>query len=191
MRTDASEPGRLYPALGQLAGVPVCAADRKVGTVSTFLLDSDAWAVRWLALDTGGWLSSRVVLVGADRLGRFDWAFTAGALRIDLPSAELAGAAAFDAAQTRPLWRAEEVAGAAVGATDGDVGVVRDLLLDDVAWTLRFLQCEIDGRFVLVPSAWVDAIDPDARTVRLGVDRRLVAAAPDWDGSASPGPNLG
>lgn len=54
------------------------ATDGTIGRVADLLFEDDSWMVRWLAVDTGGWLTGRQVLLPAARLGPPD----AGAERI-------------------------------------------------------------------------------------------------------------
>lgn len=47
----------------QLIGLTVAARDGEIGKVSDIYFDDKAWAVRYLVIDTGGWLTGRKVLV--------------------------------------------------------------------------------------------------------------------------------
>ena len=51
-------------------GYAIAASDGQLGAVSDFLFDDASWSVRWLVVDTGGWLSGRKVLVPPSALGR-------------------------------------------------------------------------------------------------------------------------
>jgi len=46
-----------------LTGCAIQATDGEIGTVSDFLFDDMNWSIRWLAVDTGSWLSGRTVLL--------------------------------------------------------------------------------------------------------------------------------
>jgi sporulation protein YlmC with PRC-barrel domain len=46
-----------------LKGYTVEANDGKIGTVSDFLFDDKTWKIRWMVVDTGGWLTGRKILV--------------------------------------------------------------------------------------------------------------------------------
>lgn len=50
-------------AISSLHGFDIRATDGSLGTVSDFLIDDSTWKVRWMVVDTGGWLSGRKVLV--------------------------------------------------------------------------------------------------------------------------------
>src|SRR5690606_36749289 len=45
------------------------ATDGSIGRVADLLFEDDSWVVRWLAVDTGGWLTGRQVLLPASGLG--------------------------------------------------------------------------------------------------------------------------
>jgi hypothetical protein len=50
-------------------GYAIAASDGRLGTFSDFLFDDASWLVRWLVVDTGGWLSGRKVLLPVSALG--------------------------------------------------------------------------------------------------------------------------
>ena len=53
-----------------LKGFAIEASDGKIGTVSDFLFDDKAWKIRWMAVDTGGWLTGRKTLVHPSAIGQ-------------------------------------------------------------------------------------------------------------------------
>ena len=66
-----------------LKGLVIRATDGELGTVDQFYFDDETWAIRYLLVDTGGWLAGRRVLISpfsviqADLLaGRLDVALT-------------------------------------------------------------------------------------------------------------------
>jgi hypothetical protein len=56
-----------------LKGLAVHATDGDLGTVDEFLFDDETWAVRYLVVDTGGWLSGRRVLISPMSVFQADW----------------------------------------------------------------------------------------------------------------------
>jgi PRC-barrel domain len=46
-----------------LKGLTIRALDGELGTVDEFYFDDDTWAIRYLIVDTGGWLGGRRVLI--------------------------------------------------------------------------------------------------------------------------------
>lgn len=57
--------------LGEYA---IRATDGDVGHVRDFFFDDHAWVIRYLVVDTGGWLASRKVLITPLSLGHANWA---------------------------------------------------------------------------------------------------------------------
>lgn len=56
-----------------LKGYVIEASDGAIGSVSDFLFDDRTWKVRWLVVDTGNWLTGRLVLVHPSAIGRVDY----------------------------------------------------------------------------------------------------------------------
>lgn len=50
-------------------GYTIRATDGDIGSVSQFLFDDEQWTVRYLVVDTGGWLTGRLVLISPRALG--------------------------------------------------------------------------------------------------------------------------
>ena len=57
----------------ELRGYTIGASDGDIGQVDDLYFDDEAWVMRYLAVDTGTWLSSRRVLISPISLGRPDW----------------------------------------------------------------------------------------------------------------------
>ena len=53
-------------------GYSIEAPDGKVGTVSDMLFDDTTWQLRWLVVDTGGWLTGRNILLHPSSLEKPD-----------------------------------------------------------------------------------------------------------------------
>jgi hypothetical protein len=60
-------------ALNDLKGYSLLATDGPIGHVADALFDDRQWAVRYLVVDTGTWLSGRRVLISPMSLGHPDW----------------------------------------------------------------------------------------------------------------------
>jgi sporulation protein YlmC with PRC-barrel domain len=54
-------------------GHKVHAADGDIGKATDFLFDDQTWTVRYLVVDTGGWLSGRSVLISPLSINNIDW----------------------------------------------------------------------------------------------------------------------
>jgi hypothetical protein len=67
-------------------------------------------------------------------------------------------------------------------ATDGVVGRIDDLIVDEASWTVRYLVVELDGgRRVVLPPPGVRQILVDEKVVTTDLPRGVVAAGPVLD----------
>jgi hypothetical protein len=57
----------------RLKGLVIRATDGELGTVDQVYFDDDTWAVRYLTVDTGGWLGGRQVLISPISVVQTDW----------------------------------------------------------------------------------------------------------------------
>ncbi len=64
----------MLKSMKNLNGFTVHATDGDVGHVADCFFDDDGWAVRYLVIDTGGWLSGRQVLLSPFSITALDWA---------------------------------------------------------------------------------------------------------------------
>lgn len=78
----------------------------------------------------------------------------------------------------------EEVAGYHIHATDGEVGHIRDMMVDDEDWSIRYLVVDtrnwMPGKTVLVSPNWVERFDWANRAARLDLPRSLIEASPEY-----------
>ncbi len=56
-----------------LIGFTMGASDGEMGKVKELYFDDDTWVVRYLIVDTGNWLSGRVVLISTQAIVNTDW----------------------------------------------------------------------------------------------------------------------
>ena len=56
-----------------LKNFAIRATDGELGTVAEFYFDDETWGVRYLVVDTGGWLGGRRVLISPVSVLRTDW----------------------------------------------------------------------------------------------------------------------
>ncbi len=66
----------------EVYGDRIQATDGEIGKVHEFLFDDEHWAIRYLMVDTGGWLSGRRVLISAAALDTVDWQASALAVKL-------------------------------------------------------------------------------------------------------------
>jgi hypothetical protein len=56
-----------------LHGLTIRATDGEIGTVDQIYLEDESWAIRYLTVDTGGWLGGRQVLISPFAVIHADW----------------------------------------------------------------------------------------------------------------------
>ena len=80
------------------------------------------------------------------------------------------------------LRSTREVTGYDVLATDGEIGRVKDFIVDDAMWTIRYLVVDtgpwLTGRKVLVAPTWVEGVDWSDGAVDVALSRRQVEESP-------------
>jgi hypothetical protein len=82
------------------------------------------------------------------------------------------------------LRSTEEVTGYHIEAEDGPIGHVKDFLVDDETWAIRYLEVDTrnwwPGKKVLVSPQWIDNVSwPDSK-VYVDLTRETIKNAPEW-----------
>jgi hypothetical protein len=95
----------LLHSVEEVLGYGIAATDREIGQVNDFILDDQAWTLRYLVVDTGYWLPGRKVLVSTSWLGSIDWAEQR--LHVELDAESIRNGPEFD--PTKPLDRRYEI----------------------------------------------------------------------------------
>jgi len=57
----------------KLTGYTIHATDGDLGKVEEFYFDDQSWTIRFMVVNTGGWLGGRKVLISPHALGKPDW----------------------------------------------------------------------------------------------------------------------
>jgi sporulation protein YlmC with PRC-barrel domain len=220
-----------------LQGYAIRATDGLIGKVDDVYFDDEDWAVRYVVVDTGRWLSGRKVLIPPVFLGSLDWKARTFSVSITMDlvkrspgidtqrpvsrqheasysgyfgGAGLWGMGAYPGSltaqgriredlrahrthETRTLENyhlrsSTAVIGHHIAATDGYIGHLDDLLLDDHSWAIRYLIVNTSnwwgGHHVLVAPQWVEDVSwPDA-TVSITLTRQAVKEAPPYEPGA-------
>jgi hypothetical protein len=60
----------MLQSIKQLYGETLRASDGEIGHVKNFYFDDHNWAVRYVIVDTGAWLSGRLVLISPHAFGK-------------------------------------------------------------------------------------------------------------------------
>jgi sporulation protein YlmC with PRC-barrel domain len=167
--------------VSDLRRLTIAATDGNLGGVVDLCFDDRSWNVRYLVVDAGSWFPDHWVLIPSISVrGR---ASDPSILRGALTKTQAKEHAIRDRA---PGGRAAhlQVATAAIGYTiqteDGTIGHVKDILVDDEAWAIRYLLVDTTNRWVgkrvVVAPAWLTHVSWDeAKTF-------FCIATAVWDG---------
>lgn len=79
-----------------------------------------------------------------------------------------------------------------IHSSDGEVGSVEDLIIDDETWNIRYIVVDtgmapltwLPGRRVLVAPAWIETVDWEDKRVQVSLSRDTIENSPDFDPSA-------
>ena len=86
------------------------------------------------------------------------------------------------------LRSCKAVIGYRIQATDGEIGHVQGLLVDDETWAIRYLVADTShwwlGHRVLVAPQWIGKVSWSETTVSVDLTRQQVKAAPPYDAAA-------
>jgi len=82
------------------------------------------------------------------------------------------------------LRSAEEIHGYHIQGSDGAIGHVEDLVIDDETWTVRYLVIDTSnwwfGKKVLVSPLWAEKISWAERNVYVDMSRQSIKESPQW-----------
>jgi hypothetical protein len=237
-----------------LDGCSIRATDGVVGHVDDFYFDDERWVIRYLVVDTGTWLS-RKVLISPMSIGHPDWAektlpvlitaeqvksspdidtdkpvsrqheilhlgyygypyYWGGAglwgramypnlmmtgetgfasTRQELPSevhkAYVKAERAAHRYDDQHLRSCNAVMSYHIHATDGDIGHVKGLLVDDESWAIRYLIVDTSnwwlGHQMLIAPEWIEDVSWPDSSISVNLTRRAVQDAPPYDPSVT------
>jgi hypothetical protein len=63
----------MFTTEANLKGLSIHATDGEMGTLENCYFDDEAWTIRYLAVNTGGWLGGRDVLISPFSVRNIDW----------------------------------------------------------------------------------------------------------------------
>jgi sporulation protein YlmC with PRC-barrel domain len=148
----------------------IAATDGKVGSVSDLCFDDRSWAVRYLVVDAGPWLPGRRYFISPMSVWSSDP--TTFRLGLSMRQVEIGSVSSAQPCGVLPeslagagdggdchLQTATAVMGYAIRAEDGEIGHVKDVLVDAKAWAIRYLVVDTEhwwaGKTVLVSPGWL------------------------------------
>jgi sporulation protein YlmC with PRC-barrel domain len=161
----------MHRAISSLIGYKMAAMDGKIGKVEDFYFDDQVWIIVYLIVKTGNWLSGRKVLIspvalikGADRDGTFPVTLTreqiVGGPEIDTDKPLLTKATQFGKEEAGPhgdphLRSTHATIDYYIETPDGELGYLRDLIIDDETWHIKSLIIEmpdcLEGKTAILP----------------------------------------
>jgi len=69
-------------------------------------------------------------------------------------------------------------------ATDGEIGSVSDLIVDDQEMKLRYLVIDtgnwLPGKKVVLSTAWISSVAPERDTVVMNIEKKRIQEAPEY-----------
>jgi sporulation protein YlmC with PRC-barrel domain len=165
-------------SVSDLRRFTIATTDGDLGQVGDLYFDDRSWAVRYLAVDAGKWLPGRRVLVSPVSVRSSDPTNFHIALSTqqvttspDGPNIRMVPVSSPQGGVQRGtvarggegsdghLQTATAVLGYTVQAEDGEIGHVKDVLVDDKAWAIRYLVVDTrdwwSGKRVLVSPQWL------------------------------------
>ena len=168
--------------ISDLKRFTIAATDGILGSMTDLYFDDRNWAVRYLVVEGGNWLQGRRVVVPPLPVRSSDPTI----IRVPLSKRQVETSLDVSTVDAGPvasrppgefgrvtipraggggdlhLQTAMAVMGYAVRAEDGEIGHVKDVLVDDKTWTIRYLVIDAEkwwaGKRVLVSPAWLTRV---------------------------------
>jgi uncharacterized protein YrrD len=84
----------------------------------------------------------------------------------------------------------KEVTGYHIKASDGEIGHVQGVIVDEASWAIRYFSVDTSnwwgGHKVLVAPQWIQEVSWIDKIVSVGLTRNAIQAAPAWDSAIPP-----
>ena len=163
-----------------LHGDSIEAEDGQIGSMDGVVFDDERWSVRYLVVETGGWLSGRRVLVAASAAEHA----APRRIRVHLTREQIEKSPEEEQADRSPLCSTSRLIGYSLETPDGAIGHVADFVVDDATWQIADMVVDTSnwfpgGKRVLVPPTAVARIDLPARKVHVRLSRDEIRNSPE------------
>jgi uncharacterized protein YrrD len=83
------------------------------------------------------------------------------------------------------LRSTHDVEGHSIEALDGEIGHVKDFIIDDQSWAIRYLIIDTQnwwpGKKVLISPRWIDSISWEESKVVVGLTRKAIKQCPEFN----------
>lgn len=175
----------------------LAATDGVQGIVHDFLFDDDTWVVHYLVAETASALGKRKVLILPFAVGRPDWErkrlpvlLTCEQIRTSPPlEADMPVARQYESGLKRPgshLRSMREVLGYSVHSTDGAVGSVEDLIVEETLWGVQHAIVALTQppRSVLLSPESIRSISWPDKIAWVNLSLQEIANSPVFDPAA-------
>jgi sporulation protein YlmC with PRC-barrel domain len=90
--------------------------------------------------------------------------------------------------RSRAAYTLTEISGFGIVANDGEIGSVKDLIMDDEDWRVRYLVVDTGkwllGKKVLLSADWIQGCDRADSRILVDVDRDAIRDCPEFDPSS-------
>lgn len=167
-------------AMNDFRAMGVAGNGEPVGQLRDLYFDDRTWKVRYLLLATAQMMPGHRVLIPPEMV--VPGTLEERSLRLPMTREEAeARPAPADAAD---LHGVADLVGFPIQATDGEIGQVGDVLIDENDWTVTAIVVEtarwwLPGKSVRIPVRAVQAIDWADRRVRVDMKRQELAQSPE------------
>jgi len=222
-----------------LDGYNILARDGELGKVEDILFDDSSWSVRYLVINTEGWLSGRRLLLSSGAVKHPDWASQKIPVELTRKQVEKSPPLEEDAPVSRqyeeslfeyfgwmPYWAhggvqehavhepvpveeeasqqapsgsgprktdtegnpnlrsVNEVTGYNIGAKDGEIGELDDLIVDDKLWRIKHMIVDtgkwLPGKKVILPIEMAEKIEWEKTRFDVDAGREKIKNAPEF-----------
>jgi sporulation protein YlmC with PRC-barrel domain len=167
-------------AMKDLKAMGVAGSGEPVGQVRDIWFDDRDWSVPYLRLATAQMMPvGHRALVPVSSI--VEGSLEERSLRVPFTREQVEALPAPDDAMA--LHSAADLVGFPIHATDGDIGQVEDLVVDESAWKVTGVVVDTSkwllGRKVVVPTSAVRGIDWDEKRVDVSLTRDELEHAPE------------
>jgi uncharacterized protein YrrD len=179
-------------SLKRLLGYKINAIDGEIGKVKEFYFDKSSWTVRYIILETGSLFFGRKVMISTQALINADWEKEHFLTNMtiqqienspkvdegkqldrgqeillnqhynwksywDVSVQEIAGGSTYD------LFHANDLTGYQLIATDGQVGIIKDFIVDKTSWRINSVVIDAfktsPAKEIVISPKWIKEIN--------------------------------
>jgi len=179
----------------RLKSALVRGTDGDLGVLERLFFDDQQWAIRDLVVSRDKSLNDGSVLISAASIQR-NW--NVEVLPANLSRNEIRDSPAIDAKDDMPavsgadghLRATEQIIGFHIKATDGEIGHVDDLLIDEDSWRISYLVVDtsnwIGGKSVAISPHVLRSVDWANGLLEVAITREAVKQSPPMDSMPVP-----